>query len=97
MSTVFISVAAVVGPLTINIWTGLYLLAFDLSTLTGQQFPTNGVLRAVVLDTSVLVANQRYCGMTGLTLLAFAPRFRPYFIVAGLLCLAQLCSDSVQM
>ena len=52
-------------------------------------------MRGLFLNSVLLIDNQRYSGLSALSLLAFAPRFKPFLIVSAVLAVYELISEAI--
>lgn len=101
VSTTLLIVAAIFGPVVVNSWSAELillgsinpLLLDDVSNSSSSAAQSN--LRGMLLNSVLLIDNQRYSGLSALSLLAFAPRFRPFLIVSAVLAAYELVSEAV--
>ena len=97
-SSILLFVAAALGPVTVNCYTAIYVLKANIAPIMNLTSNlTIGDARSVMLDSIVVAFNQRYSGITPLTLLVFAPRFGPFLGVCVVMFVIETIGDLFEM
>eukprot|EP00750_Incisomonas_marina_P021643 INCI4607.1.p1 GENE.INCI4607.1~~INCI4607.1.p1 ORF type:complete len:702 (-),score=75.12 INCI4607.1:1396-3501(-) len=96
VSTTLLVVATVFGPVFLNSWTATLILTGSIDPLMLNASPSmESNMRGLFLNSVLLIDNQRYSGLSALSLLAFAPRFKPFLIVSAVLAVYELISEAI--
>ena len=99
VSTIFVVVATLFGPLPLMWYSNYVTLKWDLSksfNISDEQM-TGGITRSITLAVFQLGQAHRNCGIFIFQLLVFAPRFLPFVIACATLFVAQVVEEGLEM